>query len=214
MIGLTTVANAQSWPTKQKKSKKLKNRQQEPEKWQYLSPEKIEADYKNVRGGWKYLKWGMSIDEVKCLYKHYNQQDRHSFIMKNDGGQVAISLGEDRSIVSDEIAYMINDGTNYFFRDRLIAVAISLRDSTDEDFAVAVRTLRKRFPKGKMVRMYGTPGHFRYQSADLVVFTLSRTREYAVIYYNPRAIREIQYLQEQQAQAEKKTRARGIEQKF
>ena len=36
---------------------------------------KINEKYKNVHGGWKYLKWGMSIDETKCLVKYYDKNE-------------------------------------------------------------------------------------------------------------------------------------------
>lgn len=202
-----------------RKSKKGQNEVEEQSKqWEELSPTKIEEDYKNIKGGWKYLKWGMSIDETKCLFKYYNKDDDQLYI-ESDQGDVSpdngkkeketMWYGNNQSVTSRLIVPLIGLDRYYFFRGKLMAVTISLSGYSDADFAVVIKTLKEKFPKGKV-----SNGKFSYYSPYLIIVTLQSSSSWGLGFVDPNAVKEIQHLNKLEENAEKEGRENEIKGKF
>ena len=136
----------------------------------------IKALYKN-QGGWKYLKWGMSEDEVRLLFKVNEPNEgelyKQEHLMDNGAASYYCDIyGDTRSdvrrnetfelctrgrIATKDTPYDPGKSTYfYFWKEKLIAVVwksgrSKLADETFENHPI-VDTLKKEYPKGEIIK--------------------------------------------------------------
>ena len=166
--------------------------EKQPQQKEDKATPKIEERYKDVKGGWRFLKWGMSIDETDYLLKIYTMEKMH-FEETQPSDETSILYDFARDVKSVHIAKGFSGNDRFFFfKGKLIAVFISLGPHLNVDIPFVVKTLKGKFPKGKIYGRLKEDQKFKYVSKDLVVFTIFQYGECGVWYVDPKGIKNIQ----------------------
>ena len=108
------------------------------------------------RGGWKYLKWGMTFDEVEELFKKANSK----YVLRSHGGCfliVAIRKAENETLDCSPLGQEVEeistdlgdpDGVVYFFKNQLFGRFVEVPlDINNEEI---IQSLKTKYPKGKV----------------------------------------------------------------
>ena len=108
------------------------------------------------RGGWKYLKWGMTFNEVVGFFK----KDNSKYVLRSRGGSfllVAINKDEDQTIDCRPLGLDVKefstdlgdpDGAVYFYENHLFGRFVEVQfDINSEEI---IHSLKKKYPKGKV----------------------------------------------------------------
>lgn len=173
----------------------------------------ISKKYSATKGGWKFLKWGMTLDETNILLK-YNQMDK-LYLSESEYETIYYDIDIYKNVKSDMIKEASSSVGNsfYYFNDKLIAVKIGLGEHIRVKFDIVVNELKKKFPKGKI---YGKLDdvNFKYVSNDLIVVTFFHFGSCSVYYVDPRAVKEIQNQNKIKKEGESEEEKDNIKSKF
>jgi hypothetical protein len=157
----------------------------------------IQKKYKDSKGGWKFLKWGMSVKEVKNLLNFHN-----SSMEKGNEDPVILNFLDRDSIQTDLVKiYYDQDGSLYFYQGKLMGRYLNIRfDYYIKNHEFIAKKLKEKYQKGKIYEKE-QPGigvykyyHFKLATKNLNIFTLLAPPRYAgggIYYYDPQAIRNI-----------------------
>ena len=136
----------------------------------------------NVKGGWKFLTWGMSIDETNTLLV------KNGMKKKGFDGDCRIIYGSDlrnkehfeSSIIKCGEYYRVSEPYHsfrfYFVNEKLEAVKIEY----EEDNNAVLDQLKKNYPDGKIER-----GIFSYVDNNIIVHTGYSRSSHEIWYVNP-----------------------------
>lgn len=178
----------------------------------------IEKKYMNVQGGWKFLKWGMSIDEVNSLLIK-NGMSKLSFqtefvphIRYDD------EYGDFQSKIIQEGESDFADEPNrgrfhfYFIDAKLIAVRQYFRS---EDNIAVVNQLKKKYPNGIISNAdaLGYRKYFSYNDNNLIICMYDVRRSPEVWFVSPKIKKiksDIEYFEKQKRQKESEDRAKKL----
>lgn len=166
--------------------------EKQPQQKEDKSASKIGERYKDVRGGWRFLKWGMSIDETDALLK-MNKMEKLRFEEAQSSDETAILYDFVRDVKSGHLAKGFSGNDRFFFfKGKLVAAFISLGPHLNVDIPFVIKTLKGKFPKGKVYGRLKEDQKFKYGSGDLFVFTIFQYGECGVWYVDPKGIKNIQ----------------------
>ena len=180
----------------------------------------VKKKYQKSKGGWKFLKWGMSVNEVKNLLKSHNS----SMVKGNEGSVILNFLNRD-SIQTDLVKiYYDKDGSLYFYQGKLMGRYLAIGfDSYIKNHEFITRKLKEKYQKGKIYNKE-QPGigvfkyyHFKLATKNQNVFTLLAPPGYAdggIYYYDPQAINNIFSTINQQNQKVQQGQRKELENKF
>lgn len=172
--------------------------------------------YAEETGGWKFLKWGMSPQEVRQAartnnweftyeedeFKRMEQRDLRD--RKRDGVEIYYDHDVKNfvdapglTIIKGSIGIPGKSGSRlFFFNDQLFAAYtnISFTRYLDEQLVV-IEYLKEQYPKGKVYKQkiaIGSVNCFKYETKSQKVFTLVVQNAYfpygGIWYVNPKAI--------------------------
>jgi hypothetical protein len=169
-------------------------------------------------GGWKYLKWGMTIDEVSKLIAEYDHKHKLRLI---DNEYLTLRYWEDESFIPNGITeYRDGIGSLYFFENVLFGrtVDIAFHDYTHNNKDI-IDALSNDFPDGKIYKSLG-PGlsinefyHFKYDSDRMRVFTRLVPPGYAgggVYYYDTEILNRLHTLTSKELEQKEEQRKRKL----
>jgi hypothetical protein len=142
----------------------------------------------NVKEGWKFLTWGMSIDETNTLLVK-NGMKKMDFHYNFSSDQPGIVYGPDQFVSeiikcgkSDRIGEFNNWFEFYFVNEKLTAVKLYYQF---EDNNAVVDQLKNNFPDGK-IEKESSSNTFSYIGNNIIVFNRDFRYRLAEIWYvNP-----------------------------
>jgi len=175
----------------------------------------VEEKYANIKGGWKYLKWGMSIDEVNYMLEKNGQKKFTCYAEESTRIAVRYSL-KDLSEYDTELIIKCpsGEGDLYFYDFKVVKhQSPSSRHSRDvgtegklmgrsvdmTDFrfinenSVIMKTLAEKYKGGKIfkTRRGGKFSEFFYKSKDMLIFSGGNIHGSYIQYFDPVAVKQI-----------------------
>lgn len=175
-----------------------------------LSGYSFSALSSNVRGGWKFLTWGMSIDETNTFLV------KNGMKRKGSGGDCRIIYGSDlrnkehfeSNIIKCGEYYHVGEPYHsfrlYFVNEKLEAVKIEY----EEDNNAVLVQLKKNYPDGKIER-----GIFSYFDDNIIVHTGYSRYSHEIWYVNPEVKKiksNMKILEKQRQEKESEERAKEL----
>jgi hypothetical protein len=175
----------------------------------------VEEKYANVKGGWKYLKWGMSIDEVNYMLEKNGQK---KFICyAEESTHIAVRYSpKDLSEYDTELIIRCpsGEGDLYFYNFKVVKYQFPSSshsrdvgtegklmgrsvDMTDLRFlnenGVIMKTLAEKYKGGKIYKTSrgGKFSEFFYKSRDMLIFTGGNIHGSYIQYFDPVAVKQI-----------------------
>ena len=140
------------------------------------------ASASNVKGGWKFLSWGMSVNEADALLV------KNGMKKKGFGRDCKIIYGSDwrhkeyfeSNIIKCSEYYRVSEPYHsfrfYFVNEKLEAVKIEY----EEDNHAVLDQLKKNYPDGKIER-----GIFLYIDNNIIINTGYSRYSHEIWYVNP-----------------------------
>ncbi len=163
----------------------------------------VEKKYSNVKGGWKYFKWGMSVDEAESIslkngakFSRSSEPESKQTIFYDPENRIEAKFNIAR--VSSEQFGKYKSGKLFFYEDRLAAVLIDMGLNKYIDDTVQItKALKETYPPGQIYKKKYPAGyieHFKYDSKYLRIHTVLILNMYAdnlngVYYLDPSQIR-------------------------
>jgi len=168
------------------------------------------ASASNVKGGWKFLTWGMSIDETNTLLV------KNGMKKKDFCGDWKIIYGSDwrhkeyleSNIIKCGDYYRVGEPYHsfrfYFVNEKLEAVKIKY----EEDNNAVLDQLKKNYPDGKI-----ESGIFSYVDNNIIVHTGYSRSSHEIWYVNPEVKKiksHMKILEKQRKEKESEERAKKL----
>lgn len=199
--------------------------------------------YAEETGGWKFLKWGMSPEEVDKAakandmefayeedeFKRMEQADLRD--RKRRGVEVYYDSDVKKYVDAPGLTIIKGSirGTNkggaelFFFNEQLIAAYTGISFTRYlEVHSVVVETLKERYPKGKIYKQKIIPSGFvncfKYETKSQKVFTLVVQNAYfnlgGIWYVNPGAINQLRQMVAEQVNSEAQAKRKKIKSSY
>jgi len=180
----------------------------------------IQQKHQKSKGGWKFLKWGMTTKDVKILLNKHNDN-----LEKGYAEPVVLNFTDNDSIRTDlVIKYSDKNGPLYFYKGKLMGRLVDMNfNEYIENHEYIVKSLKEKYPKGKIYKKEG-PGygtfyyhHFKLKTNDLEILTTLAPPGYAgggIYYYNPKAIKNIRSEINQQYKKTTQDKRKKLKDKF
>lgn len=196
--------------------------------------------YGEETGGWKFLKWGMSPQEVRQAAKANNMD----FVYEEDEFKhmeqywLKERKKEGLDVYYDEKHYINAPGLTvikgtigilgksqsrlFFFNDQLFAAYtnISFSRYLDEQ-SVIIEYLKEQYPKGKVYKQkiaMGSVNCFKYETKSQRVFTLVVQSSYflygGIWYVNPSAVNQLRQTISEQLNSEAQANRKKIKSSY
>jgi hypothetical protein len=168
------------------------------------------ASSSNVKGGWKYLTWGMSVDEVNTLLIKNGMKKKDfcedwKIIYGNDWRHKEYF---ESNIIKCGDYYRVDESYHsfrfYFVNEKLEAIKIKF----EEDNSAILDQLKKHYPDGKIDR-----GIFLYVDNNIIVHTGNSRFSHVIWYVDPEVKKiksDMKILEKQRKEKESQERAKKL----
>jgi hypothetical protein len=141
------------------------------------------ASSSNIKRGWKFLTWGMSVDETNALLVK-NGMEKMDFCGDRKiiyGSSLRHKEYFESNIIKCDEYYRVSEPYHsfrfYFINEKLEAVKIEY----EEDNNAVFNQLKKNYPDGKI-----ESGIFSYVDSNLIVHTGYSRSSHEIWYVNPK----------------------------
>jgi hypothetical protein len=164
--------------------------------------------------GWKFLTWGMSVDEVNSSLVKNSMRNIHFY--EHEGEEPRITYGNDWGCYFE--SKVIKQGSSgygddpeykgivlYFIDEKLMAVEVKY---DGRDAMTVLDQLKKTYPKGK-----STESNYHYIAKNLIVYQENLHNHHSVWFVNPEVIKiktDLENLKKQKKQKESEERAKKL----
>jgi len=147
---------------------------------------------------WTPLPWGLNLEELNQAFKetHKNGQiredkDRSEFELQyTTTKSITVRKGKITALLSSTDLSTPSRLYGYSFEGKFFGQAIFFKDHPEFFPETVARTLKEKYPQGKILRSFGTTrssSYFEYKSDQLYVFSAER----GVFYYDPNVLEKI-----------------------
>ncbi len=167
---------------------KLYKQEQEQQVQKLQRGAEVEKKYSDAKGGWRFLKWGMSVDEAEAVSIKNNAKFGTSSEPESEN---VLFLDTDNRIsakfkmagVSSDQFGKYSHAALFFYKDRLVAARIGISSGRYiDDRDGIMKALKEAYPGGRtFIKKYPNLNteNFRYESKFVNVYTVFIPNIYA-----------------------------------